>query len=157
MTSRKIIPEFGASAPVQHDGDYVLTSSGSKDFGEITKEMAEAIKRESGKIRFEIGFQKNGHGYGEAHIERPDRLRQLRENGFGNARDYIEFVAKDFDAIYQGKGSNIILLKTRESSNVAFLSIKQNEKDKDIYWTVESAFIARKDYLKGKSPLWEKE
>ena len=142
--------------PVQHDGEYVLTSTGSKDFGEISPEIAKIIKRESGKIRLEIGFQKDGRGYGEVHIERPDRLKQLKDNGFDNARDYIEFVVNDFDAIYQGKSRNIILAKLGKNANIAFLSLKQNEQDKDVYWTVESAFISRKDYLNGKTQLWRK-
>lgn len=141
---------------VRYDGAFVLTRSGSRDFGEITPEIARAIRRESGKIRLETGFQQDGRGYGEAHIERPDRLRQLRNNGFQNARDYIEFVAQGFDAIFQGKGNNIILVRTGRNANVAFLALRQSKADKEIYWTVESAFISRKDYLNGKTSLWRK-
>ena len=32
--------------PIQYDGDYVLTSNGSKDFGEISEEISKIIKRE---------------------------------------------------------------------------------------------------------------
>ena len=141
---------------VKYDGDYVLTSSGSKDFGEITLEVAKIIKRECGKIRLEIGFQKDGHGYGESHIERSERIKQLKKNGFENARDFIEFILNDYDAIYQGKASNIIIAKITDNANIVFLSLKQNEKDMEIYWTVESGFISRKDYLNGKTLLWKK-
>ena len=141
---------------IKHFGDYVLTSTGSKDFGEISAEVAKSIHRESGKIRLEVGFQKDGRGYGEKHIERPDRLKQLKNNGFASARDFIEYIAKDYDAIFQGDGNNIVLVKAGSASNIAFLAIKQNETDKEVYWTVESAFISRKDYLKHKTPLWEK-
>lgn len=141
---------------VQHDGEYVLTTKGNKDFGEIPPEVANTIKRESGKIRLEIGFQKDGRGYGETHIERTERIKQLKMNGFENARDFIEFLAKDYEAIYQGKGNNIIIVKMTNNANLAFLSLKQNENDKEIYWTVESGFISRKDYLNGKTLLWKK-
>ena len=50
---------------VQHDGEYVLTASGSKDF------CAE--------------------NYGEVHIERAGRLKQLQNAGFKNARDFVDF------------------------------------------------------------------
>lgn len=50
---------------IYYSNNYVLTSAGEKDFGEITPEIARIIHREQGKIRLEIGFQKNGHGYGE--------------------------------------------------------------------------------------------
>ena len=83
-------------------------------------------------------------------------MKQLRKNGFNNARDYIEFVAKDYDAIYQGKNNNIFIVKMTNTANIAFLSLKQNVKDNDVYWSVESAFISRKDYLNGKILLWEK-
>ena len=42
------------------------------------------------------------------------------------------------------------------SANLTFISLKQNEKDKEVYWTVESAFISRMDYLNGKELLWKK-
>ena len=142
--------------PVQHDGGYVLTSDGRRDFGEITSEIAVKIKRESGKIRLEIGFQKDGRGYGESHIERPDRLVQLKRAGFDNARDFVEFVANAYDMIFQGKGNNIFIVRMVDTANIAFLSLKQNDKNKDVYWSVESAFISRKDYLNGKILLWAK-
>ena len=52
---------------VQHDGEFVITSNGSKDFG-------------------------------EKHIERPERLQQLRDNGYENARDLVQDVATSFIA-----------------------------------------------------------
>ena len=65
--------------PVQHDGEFVLTVDGKKDFGEISEEIAFVIMREKGKIRLRIGQQNNDMGdYGEKHIERPERLEQLK-------------------------------------------------------------------------------
>ena len=61
---------------VKHDGEYVLTSRGSKDFGEITQEIANSIGGQAGKIRLRRGIEherdKKG-GYGEKHIERDGR------------------------------------------------------------------------------------
>ena len=73
---------------VQHDGEYVLTSSGSMDFGEITAEMAIIIKRQAGKIRLRIGIEKKGYkgNFGESHIQRPARLEQIQSAGFECAR-----------------------------------------------------------------------
>ena len=142
--------------PIQYDGDYVLTSGGSKDFGEISEEIAKIIKREKGKIRLEKGFQINGKGFGEAHIERTQRIKELKQNGYNSARDFIEFIAKDYDSIYQGIQNNLIIVKLNNTANLAFLSLKQNSNDKDVYWTVESAFISRRDYLNGIELLWKK-
>ena len=55
--------------PVQHDGEFVLTCDGSRDFGEISSEIAREIRREAGKIRLRIGKQRGKRGnYGERHL-----------------------------------------------------------------------------------------
>jgi hypothetical protein len=97
---------------VRHDGEYVLTSGGSRDFGEISPEIAREIRRQAGKIRLRIGKQEGERdNYGEKHIERPDRLQQLRDNGYENARDLVQDVAQNFNSIYAGRGSRLVLYK----------------------------------------------
>jgi len=44
----------------QYSGEFVLTSDGNIDFGEIPREIASQIKRQAGKIRLRIGKQVNG-------------------------------------------------------------------------------------------------
>jgi len=63
--------------PVQHDGEFVLTKNGNKDFGEISTEIARQIRQQAGKIRLRIGKQETNseQGYGEKYIERPKRLK----------------------------------------------------------------------------------
>ena len=41
-------------APVKYDGEYVLTSKGSRDFGEISQEFSKEIGRQAGKIRLRV-------------------------------------------------------------------------------------------------------
>jgi len=54
------------SNPVRHDGEFVLTIDGSRDFGEIKAETG----LKEGKIRLRTGIQANERGnYGEKHIE----------------------------------------------------------------------------------------
>ena len=145
----------GKSNGVQHQNGYVLTKAGSKDFGEITPEIAAEIHHESGKIRLEIGYHNSdGRGFGETHIERDERLKQLNQNGFDNARDFIEYVADNFDAIYEGRNNTLIIVKKDEKANIAYLSLKQNEVDKDVFYTVESSLISRQNYLKENKLLW---
>ena len=89
------------TSPVLYEGDYVLTIDGKKDFGEISEEIAQIIMREKGKIRLRKGQQNNNNGdFGEKHIERPERLKQLKQLGFENARDFIAFICNNFDEIY---------------------------------------------------------
>jgi hypothetical protein len=140
--------------PVQHEGEYVLTREGSKDFGEITPEIAQVVKRQSGKIRLRVGVHERKHGdFGEMHIERPERLQQLRFNGYNNARDLVQEAAGSFDAIYKGDGGRLILSKWKRVTNVSiFIELIQiNNED---FYDVKTGFVARKNYLKNKTPLW---
>jgi hypothetical protein len=138
--------------PVQHEGEYVLTKDGSKDFGEITAETG----LQPGKIRLRIGREDEDKGdYGEKHIERPIRLAQLRQNGYTNARDLVEEVAKGYDSIYPGKGNGLILARRpEEKDKTIYVELKPVENDQ--FYDVTSALISKKSYLKNKRPLWER-
>jgi hypothetical protein len=122
---------MGENKPVQYDGKYVLTTDGSKDFGEIPYIERNDIILPTGKIRLPIGVYKNEKGdYGERHIERPGRLEELRQNGYYRARDLAEFVAKDFDAVYQGKGRGITLVKTKNKKTILSYTLNLNNQMK---------------------------
>ena len=47
---------------MQYEGEFVLTKGGSKDFGEISTEIANIIKRQTGKIRLRIGIHEGKKG-----------------------------------------------------------------------------------------------
>ena len=142
------------SGPVQHEGEFVLTCDGSRDFGEISPEIAREIRRQAGKIRLRIGKQQGERGnYGERHIERPDRLQQLRNNGYENARDLVQDVAKNFCSIYAGKGSRIILYKKGDNDTMIYVELTPS-KEGDFY-DVKTGMISRKDFIHKKKPLCE--
>jgi hypothetical protein len=136
---------------VRHSGEYVLTKDGGKDFGEIPSELAEEIRRQAGKIRLRIGEQReDGSGYGEAHIERPIRMSQLKQNGYDNARDFVEEIARDYDAIYQGGCAALLLSKQAKKIIVVQLT---HSSGGDFY-DIATAYISRP--MKNKTPLREK-
>ena len=140
--------------PVQHEGEFVLTRSGSKDFGEISSEIAREIKRQSGKIRLIIGIHEGKRcDFGEKHIERPERLKQLKTNGYNNARDLVQDVAASFDTIYKGDGLRLILSKQRKVTDTAIF-IELTPTDGEDFYDVKTGLIARKNYFKNKTPLW---
>jgi len=142
------------SNTVQHDGEYVLTSNGSKDFGEISPEIAQHIRRQAGKIRLRIGKQEGERdNYGEKHIERPDRLKQLRDNDYDNARDFVQDVAENFTAIYAGKVSRLVLYKKGKNDTMIYVELTPS-KEGDFY-DVKTGLITRKDFMNNKKPLWE--
>ena len=62
------------SKPIQYEGEYVLTTDGRKDFGEMPAIQKDGIVLPVGKIRLPVGEYKGEKGdYGERHIERPKR------------------------------------------------------------------------------------
>jgi len=140
--------------PVQHDGEFVLTRNGSKDFGEISPEIARQIRRQAGKIRLRIGKQEGERdNYGEKHIERPDRLQQLRDNGYENARDLVQDVAENFNSIYAEKGSRLVLYKKGKNDTMIYVELTPSEESD--YYDVKTGLITRKDFMNKKKPLWE--
>ena len=145
--------------PVQYDGEFVLTVDGKKDFGEISEEIALAIMREKGKIRLRIGKQNNDMGdYGEKHIERPERLAQLKLAGFDNARDFISFTCNNFDEIYSS-GKRLLLTKT-DGGHTCIIELKPSEED-DFYDVITGLISRRKSILNKLSKqkirlLWQK-
>ena len=145
--------------PVQYDGEFVLTVDGKKDFGEISEEIALAIMREKGKIRLRIGKQNNDMGdYGEKHIERPERLAQLKHAGFDNARDFISFTCNNYDEIYSS-GKRLLLTKT-DGGHTCIIELKPSEED-DFYDVITGLISRRKSILNKLSKqkirlLWQK-
>ena len=141
---------------VQHDGEFVLSSNGSKDFGEISPEIALKIRRQAGKIRLRTGEQGSNseRGYGEKHIERPKRLKELKLLGFDNARDFVAYIAENYNAIYEGEKGSLILYKKGEHHTEIISRLEPSE-DGD-FWDVKTAYITRKDSKRNKKPLWER-
>jgi hypothetical protein len=140
--------------PVKHDGEYVLTTEGSKDFGEITQDIAKEIRRQAGKIRLRIGEQdtKTDKGYGESHIERPVRIKQIRSIGFNSARDFVQHVARNFDTIYPADGGSLFLYK--HGSHDLLLVVKLAPSTNGDFYDIQTGYITRKGRIK-KEPLWK--
>jgi len=142
--------------PVQYDGEYVLTRNGSKNFGEISTEIARQIRRQPGKIRLRIGKQEHKKGnYGEKHIERKERLKELRANGYENARDFVQDVVSGYTAIYSGDCGRLTLYKKIDKKGIS-LFIQLIPSQEDDFYDVKTGMITRDTYFRNKKPLWEK-
>ncbi|MCL2232559.1 MAG: hypothetical protein FWB99_05715 [Treponema sp.] len=143
------------ASAVQYEGEFVLTSDGNKDFGEISPEIAQKIRRQAGKIRLRIGKQEEKPGdFGEKHIERPLRLKQLKSHGYNNARDLVQDVAASFDTVF-GDGQRIILSKRGKTTDTSIF-IELTPASEEDFYDVKTGLIARKNYFKKKTPLWTK-
>ena len=144
--------EKRAAISVRYDGEYVLTSDGSRNFGEIKAETGLI----EGKIRLRTGIQADERGdYGEKHIERTERLVQLKQNGYNNARDFVEDVARNYETIYKGRGNGLILSRKGAKRDIT-LFVELTPCGQDDFYDVKSGLISKKSYTKNKTPLWEK-
>ena len=142
---------------VQYDGEFVLTREGSKDFGEISPEIAKKIRRQAGKIRLRIGEQERDKGnYGQKHIERQDRLQQLRKNGYENARDFVQDVASGYTVIYGGESGRLTLYKKIDIKKGLSIFVELMPSKENDFYDVKTAMIVRDSYFHNKKPLWEK-
>jgi len=145
--------------PVQHDGEFVLTRNESKDFGEITPEIANEIRREAGKIRLRVGKQEAEKGnYGEKHIERKERIKELRTNGYENARDLVQDVASGYMAIYGGESGRLILYKKIKKIDKKGMSlfVELMSSPEGDFYDVKTGMVTRDTYFANKKPLWER-
>ena len=140
----------------RYSGEFALTKSGSIDFGEISPEIAKAIKRQSGKIRLRIGKQVNGEkdNYGEAHINRESRKNQLNDIGYADARGAAEDIAMNYDEIYE----NGIGLLLRNSNNAtAYICIEPNYDDSSAdFYDIKTISPSNNRYFKNKKRLWKR-
>jgi Cof subfamily protein (haloacid dehalogenase superfamily) len=137
----------------RYEGEYVLADDGGKDFGELPELTALEKTWPAAKIRLCRGQQEEGMGdYGEAHIERPNRLKQIRSAGYRNAQALVADVAKNFDLIYQKKnGKSLILFK---KTNNAAIYLQYIQDSSGGFYSVYTGVITRKGFDKYKKPLW---
>ena len=137
---------------ISQSKEFVLTTSGTIDFGEIPEDVARSIKRQAGKIRLRIGKQVNGdkENFGELHINRPSRLIQLVQKGYQNARDAAERICHCFYEIYDnGVG---LILRTPDNM-AAYISIERNGDESDFY-DIKTISPANDRFFKRKKRLW---
>jgi hypothetical protein len=87
--------------------------------------------------------------YGETHIERPERLRQLQENGYQNARDLVQDATNSFDTIFKGDRVRLILSK-RGGVTDTTLFVELTPADDGDFYDVKTGLIAQKTTSKRK-------
>lgn len=63
-------------------------------------------------------------------------------------------VAKNHNAIYQGKGDSYILAKLNGKANIAFVQVKKGEDGS--FYEIKNATPGRDDQFKNKKPVWER-
>lgn len=142
--------------PKNYSGEFVLTKSENIDFGEISEDIAKLIKRQSGKIRLRIGKQVNGEkdNFGEKHINRETRLKQLNSIGYTDARDAAEDISMNYDEIYEN-GIGLLLRNTNNAT--AYICIEPNlENAENDFYDIKTISPSNDRYFKNKKRLWKR-
>lgn len=129
--------------------EFVKSNRGGVDFGEISPEVAETIRYAPGPVRLQAGSAR----FGDLHINQK-HLKELNQEGYRDAREFVEDVAGNYNAIFQGQGDSLLLVKRNGKAKVAFIEIEPSL-DGDFY-SVSSAVVSRDTYLTNKKLLWER-
>ena len=109
--------ESGRPLSEADKNEFIVKPDGSKDFGVISKNIAEATHGElkAGVVRLRVGYDKNGKGSGLLHAKAHES--DARNIGYSSIEDLIADVANNFDAIYvrkapqKGKHDTYVLIK----------------------------------------------
>lgn len=163
----KVMPQAKApkeEAPVvagqdeRAENTFIESPNGGLDYGEITPEMAKAMRRQAGKIRLQQGVQNaDGTGWGLAHIE-ANHGEQIRGAGFDSVQAFVQHIAGNFNEVLQAtKGRQLLVTVSAGRKDVMFVQLEPAETGD--FYRINTAFAASRDYLekqerKGAKVLW---
>ena len=98
--------ESGRSLAEADEREFILRPNGSEDFSEISQDISDAVKAQSGvtlqpgKIRLRVGNEKEGLIHANKHIVEAKRA------GYDSIEDLVADVAQHFDRIYMRAPNN---------------------------------------------------
>lgn len=127
--------------------DFVPAPDGHIDLGRITEDQFGGVEA---PIRLRVGDERSGL----VHIERDGRLQQIVAAGYADGREMVADVAAHYDSIYRGHGRALLLVKRDRKPN-SVIVVKLVPDARGNFYDVETAIVARSDYFKNKTPIWE--
>lgn len=150
----KVAPETSsAEAGNVKPGEFIKSPEGSIDFGEITPDMAEVMRRQAGKVRLEVG----NADYGLTHIERRHGA-QIRGMGFKSVAEFVADAVRHIESIWSPhKTSQMVMIQAHEKGKAVFIQLKPSESGE--FYTVNTAFPVSEGYAEQKKwkMLWSGE
>lgn len=138
----------------QNGRPFVLTSKGDLEFGRIERQsgLAEAPILLSEGI---ITNPKTKEGYGLIHIE-ARHGKQIRQNGYANAVEFIEDVANNWEAIMEAKDRNgnptFRLIAKGKHNNTIMVELSGD----GTYWNINTAGIFKTSYGKNAKEVYNR-
>jgi hypothetical protein len=144
------------SATLSDSSRLIPAPNGSFDFGAITPAMAQAMRRQAGRIRLQAGIQHpNGTGFGLLHIE-VNHGKQIRALGYLDIESFVFDIASNIAQIWQSKGVQLLVNASRKPRVVMFVQLEASEGED--FYRVNTAFPVRQaDYegRHGMKKLWD--
>lgn len=133
--------ESGRSLREAGEREFIITPSGSKEFGKISKEISEKTNGQVavGEIRLQVGFDNEGKGFGLIHVNK--HIQEIKKLGYGSVEEYISDIATNFNKIYISERNNqrMILVRTNSKLNSMPVDLELSSNE-DNFYTVVSAY-----------------
>ena len=138
--------------------EFETTSSGSINFGKVTKEMADAMGT---KVVAPIRYSSGNFEYGKKHLEE-NHLYDIEAYGFKSSNQFVEYVAQNFNEIYRGqkyeengKERQTYLLAIKNSKFTLYIELRKNDEE-DYYSVGSGGIISHSKEKKEKNRLWSR-
>lgn len=146
---------YKLSSEVDENGrQFVLSSSGNVEFGEISEESGlppAPILLSEGMITNKA----TNDGYGLVHIE-ARHGDQIRKAGYKSVVDFIEDVAQNYEVIKEGNardGNNTYLLQITDKHNNTLMVELSGD---GTYWNINTAGIFKTSYGKNRKEVYNR-
>lgn len=133
---------------------------GSPDLGLISPDIASSIKMPAGPIRLPKGVHDDvtDNGFGELHIARAARAKQLRDAGHSDVGRFAVDVATGFSEIWSTRdGNRLMLVKRNGKANVAIIELSRSNAGDSYEIVSAGVFRARYPAGGGRKLLWDGE
>lgn len=140
-------------APPASAQEFIRSPEGRLDFGMITPEIADVIKRQAAPIRLQAGDAK----FGLAHIE-ARHGDDIRAAGYPSVPAFVSEIASSIAEIWKpAGGSQLVAVRPAGNDRVMFIQLQPGRDDGGDFYTVNTAFPARAGFVrnKGWQKLWE--
>ncbi|WP_415127984.1 hypothetical protein [Paracoccus sp. (in: a-proteobacteria)] len=151
MTNDEIAAALGEGAGAEYgqDANFVKSPNGSYDFGEIDRDVAAILGRQSGPLRLRRGDETSGL----IHIE-SRHGDQIRKMGFPSVEEFVQTIAHGFTAVYGREGRALDLVLDNGDRGMMIVQLEPHASGD--FYDIRTATPIRSGQYKRKAPLWEK-
>ena len=134
--------------------EFLKSPSGAMEWGEIDKDLAGKIGRQSGPIKLQFGTDEGESRHGWVHVKERHE-REIRAAGYSNVDQFIHDVSQNYTQVRQGKGRSLFLVKAQGQPRVAIVEMAPDASGD--FYRVKTAYLTTTKGLKKRDLLWERQ